>query len=247
MSVYRRRWGAEFALQGARMRIARAYLVAGQAEPARRATRAAAGSTLAMRRPSRPPLRHPFRASRRARAGSPRAAAELLRPPARRAHDFGRPPPARTDGTTLVLVSRCLRVGGVPCECVVGRGRRGVCVCACPAPVTPPRRLLAKYFARAELRARTRCGLTKRGTRTATGYSSLDARAAALSALGTPACELQHVQRFSLPAASHSQHGASSLCGCMLWRLRSLLVAAARPKDRAVRARSLAHDERVLR
>ena len=37
MSVYRRRWGAEFALQGARMRIARAYLVAGQAEPARRA------------------------------------------------------------------------------------------------------------------------------------------------------------------------------------------------------------------
>ena len=25
MSVYRRRWGAEFALQGARMRIARAY------------------------------------------------------------------------------------------------------------------------------------------------------------------------------------------------------------------------------
>jgi hypothetical protein len=99
----------------------------------------------------------------------------------------------------------------------------------------------------AELRARTRCGLTKRGTRTATGYSSLDARAAALSALGTPACELQHVQRFSLPAASHSQHGASSLCGCMLWRLRSLLVAAARPKDRAVRARSLAHDERVLR
>ena len=36
MSVYRRRWGAEFALQGARMRIARAYLVAGQAEPAPR-------------------------------------------------------------------------------------------------------------------------------------------------------------------------------------------------------------------
>ena len=29
MSVYRRRWGAEFALQGARMRIARAYLVTG--------------------------------------------------------------------------------------------------------------------------------------------------------------------------------------------------------------------------
>ena len=70
------------------------------------------------------------------RAGSPRAAAELLRPPARRAHDFGRAPPARTDGTTLV--SRCLRVGGVPCECVVGRGRRGVCVLRCPAPVTPP-------------------------------------------------------------------------------------------------------------
>ena len=36
MSVYRRRWGAEFALQGARMRIARAYLVTGQAEPAPR-------------------------------------------------------------------------------------------------------------------------------------------------------------------------------------------------------------------
>ena len=36
MSVYRRRWGAEFAPQGARMRIARAYLVAGQAEPAPR-------------------------------------------------------------------------------------------------------------------------------------------------------------------------------------------------------------------
>ena len=30
MSVYRRRWGAEFALQGARMRIARAYLVTGK-------------------------------------------------------------------------------------------------------------------------------------------------------------------------------------------------------------------------
>ena len=30
------RWGAEFALQGARMRIARAHLVAGQAEPAPR-------------------------------------------------------------------------------------------------------------------------------------------------------------------------------------------------------------------
>ena len=30
------RWRAEFALQGARMRIARAYLVAGQAEPAPR-------------------------------------------------------------------------------------------------------------------------------------------------------------------------------------------------------------------
>ena len=36
MSVYRRRWGAKFALQGARMRIARAYLVTGQAEPAPR-------------------------------------------------------------------------------------------------------------------------------------------------------------------------------------------------------------------
>ena len=36
MSVYRRRWGAEFALQGARMRIARAYLATGQAEPAPR-------------------------------------------------------------------------------------------------------------------------------------------------------------------------------------------------------------------
>ena len=36
MSVYRRRWGAEFALQGARMRIARAYLVTGQAELAPR-------------------------------------------------------------------------------------------------------------------------------------------------------------------------------------------------------------------
>ena len=40
MSVYRRRWGAEFALQGARMRIARAYLVTGQAEPAPRDPRA---------------------------------------------------------------------------------------------------------------------------------------------------------------------------------------------------------------
>ena len=41
MSVYRRRWGAEFALQGARMRIARAYCMyldggTGQAEPAPR-------------------------------------------------------------------------------------------------------------------------------------------------------------------------------------------------------------------
>ena len=98
MSVYRRRWGAEFALQGARMRIARAYLVTGQAEPTPRDPRGAVGSTPAMRRPSRPPLRHPFRASRRARAGSPRAAAELLRPPTRRAHDFGdaRRRPGRT-------------------------------------------------------------------------------------------------------------------------------------------------------
>merc|ERR1712185_850945 len=55
-------------------------------------------------------------------------AAELLRPPARCAHDFARAPPARTDGAGVV--SRCLRVGDVPCECVVGRGRRGVCVCA---------------------------------------------------------------------------------------------------------------------
>ena len=37
------------------------------------------------------------------------------------------------------LVSRCLRVGGVPCECVVGRGRREMCVCApCPAPRPGP-------------------------------------------------------------------------------------------------------------
>ena len=70
MSVYRRRWGAEFALQGAR-----------------------------------------------------------------RAHDFGRSPSARTDGTALV--SRCLRVGGVPCECVVGRGRREMCVCVCVRPAPP--------------------------------------------------------------------------------------------------------------
>ncbi len=33
---------------------------------------------------------------------------------------------------------RCLRVGGVPCERVVGRGRRGVCVCARPAPPRLP-------------------------------------------------------------------------------------------------------------
>ena len=59
-----------------------------------------------------------------------RPPAELLRPPARRAHDFGRAPPARTDGAGLV--SRCLRVGGVPCERVVGRGRREMCVL--PAP-----------------------------------------------------------------------------------------------------------------
>ena len=43
MSVYRRRWGAEFALQGARMRIARAYLAtaggARAARPARRRVR----------------------------------------------------------------------------------------------------------------------------------------------------------------------------------------------------------------
>ena len=66
---------------------------------------------------------------------APPLTAELLRPPARCAHDFGRAPPARTDGAGLV--SRCLRVGGVPCERVVGRGRRGVCVCSCPAPVIP--------------------------------------------------------------------------------------------------------------
>ena len=35
-------------------------------------------------------------------------------------HDFGRPPPARMDGHRVV--SRCLHVGGVPCECVVGQG-----------------------------------------------------------------------------------------------------------------------------
>ena len=37
------------------------------------------------------------------------------------------------------VVSRCLRVGGVPCECVVGRGRahRGRLCALCPAPVTP--------------------------------------------------------------------------------------------------------------
>ena len=75
---------------------------------------------------------------RRARVGSPRAAAELLRPPARRAHDFGRSPSARTDGTKLV--SRCLRVGGMPCECVVGRGRREMCVCVrVSRPGYPPR------------------------------------------------------------------------------------------------------------
>ena len=118
MSVCRRRWGAEFALQGARMRIARAYLVAGQAEPAPRDPRGGGfdpGDAAAFAAASAPSL---FRASRRARAGSPRAAAELLRPPARCAHDFGRAPPARTDGTGVV--SRCLRVGGVPCEWVRG-------------------------------------------------------------------------------------------------------------------------------
>ena len=66
-------------------------------------------------------------------------ARESLTPPVPltcRAHDFGRSPSARTDGTELV--SRCLRVGGVPCECVVGRGRHEMCVCARgPAPVTP--------------------------------------------------------------------------------------------------------------
>jgi hypothetical protein len=51
-------------------------------------------------------------------------------------HDFGRAPPARTDGTKLV--SRCLRAGGVPCECVVGRGRREMCVCPMPRPGYPP-------------------------------------------------------------------------------------------------------------
>ena len=87
---------------------------------------------------SRPPAQNP----RRVR--NPAAAAELLRPPARRAHDFGRSPSARTDGTALV--SRCLRVGGVPCECVGWGGAGAKCVCVCapiPAPVTPP--LLAVY------------------------------------------------------------------------------------------------------
>ena len=55
--------------------------------------------------------------------------------PARRAHDFGRSPSARTDGTALV--SRCLRVGGVPCECVVGRGRREMSDAA-PRRLPPP-------------------------------------------------------------------------------------------------------------
>ena len=135
MSVYRRRWGAEFALQGARMRIARAYLginlVTGQAEPAarpaRRRVRPRRCGGLRGRLCAIPSWRP---------AGSPRAAAEPLRPPARRAHDFGRSPSARTDGTKLV--SRCLCVGGVPCECVVGRGRREMCVCARPAPPRLP-------------------------------------------------------------------------------------------------------------
>ena len=45
MSVHRRRWGAEFARHGARMRIARAYLVTGQVEPAPRDPRALGGRT----------------------------------------------------------------------------------------------------------------------------------------------------------------------------------------------------------
>ena len=53
----------------------------------------------------------PYRNLQNCRAGSPRAAAELLRPPARRAHDVGRSPSARTDGTGVIY--RCLR--GVRC------------------------------------------------------------------------------------------------------------------------------------
>ena len=57
---------------------------------------------------------------------------------------FGRSPSARTNGTKLV--SRCLRVGGVPRECVVGRGRREMCVCVCPCcpPQLPPWKLLIR-------------------------------------------------------------------------------------------------------
>ncbi len=29
----------------------------------------------------------------------------------------------------LIISHRCLRVGGLPCECVVGRGRGEMCVC----------------------------------------------------------------------------------------------------------------------
>ena len=120
----------------------------------------------------------------------------------------------QTDRRYEKLVSRCLRVGGVPCECVVGRGRREmrVCVRRAPPPVTPtptlPRPPSARRqvcAARSPLRTRPWWGLPR---------ARPSARASARSRPRTPHARSGTAGEGLTHIAEGSGPRAPSSCSC---------------------------------